>query len=100
MVASPYEYLARAETQLKNPAAAIAACATLLQLAPANPSDVHFQIAELMAGLGDPAARRHVLAALEDAPRHRSALALLLKLNSPAAPAAASTPTDTPSKAR
>ena len=81
MVATPYEYLARAETRLNNPSAAIAACATLLELGPANPSDVHFQMAELMAGVGDPAARLHVLAALEDAPRHRAALALLLKIN-------------------
>ncbi len=81
MVAAPYEYLARAETRLNHPSAAIAACATLLELGPANPSDVHFQMAELMAGVGDPAARTHLLAALEDAPRHRAALALLLKIN-------------------
>ena len=81
MVAAPYRFLAKAETKQGHAAGAIAACVTLLQLEPANPSDLHFQLAELMAGVGDPAARGHLLAALEDAPRHRAALALLLKLN-------------------
>lgn len=87
MVAAPYESLARAETHLKQPRAAIAACKTLLELGAANPSDVHFQLAELLHGLGDPAARTHVLAALEDAPRHREALVLLLKIHQTQAPA-------------
>ncbi|MBP8255960.1 MAG: hypothetical protein KAX37_01455, partial [Opitutaceae bacterium] len=87
MVATPYEYLARAETQLKHPPAAIAACETLLELGAANPSDVHFQLAELFYGIGDPAARTHVLAALEDAPRHREALALLLRIHQAQSPA-------------
>lgn len=87
MVAAPYESLARAETHLKHPTAAIAACRTLLELGAANPSDVHFQLAELLHGVGDPTARTHVLAALEDAPRHREALALLLKIHQTQAPA-------------
>jgi len=81
MVATPYESLARAETHLKHPAAAIEACSTLLALGPSNPSDVHFQLAGLLFSVGDPAARTQVLAALEDAPRHRAALALLLKMH-------------------
>ncbi|HRE79907.1 MAG TPA: peptidase MA family metallohydrolase [Opitutaceae bacterium] len=87
MVYAPYRFLAKAQTELGQAPAAIAACATLLQLEPPNPSDVHFQLAELMAKVGDPAARTHVLAALEDAPRHRAALALLLQLQPAATPA-------------
>ncbi len=87
MVAAPYEYLSRAETHLKHPAAAIAACETLLELGASNPSDVHFQLAELLHEVGDPAARTHVLAALEDAPRHREALALLLRIHEAQPPA-------------
>ncbi|MES1167046.1 MAG: hypothetical protein ABUL68_03510, partial [Pseudomonadota bacterium] len=64
---------------------------TLLKLDPPNPADAHFQLAQLLQRTGDPEARRHVLEALEEAPRYREALALLLEINRApsASPAAA-----------
>jgi hypothetical protein len=54
----------------------------LLELDPPNPAEVHFNLARLLHRAGDPAARRHVLQALEDAPRYRAALQLLLQMDS------------------
>jgi hypothetical protein len=42
---------------------------------------VHFELAQLLHRTQDPEARRQVLLALEDAPRYRDALALLLEIN-------------------
>jgi len=47
---------------------------------PANPAEVHFELARLLQRRGDPEARGQVLRALEEAPRHRAALNLLLEL--------------------
>jgi len=62
-------------------AAAIAAYQSWLELDPPDPAEVHFQLARLLHRAGDPAAKRHVLQALEDAPRSREALKLLLEIN-------------------
>jgi uncharacterized protein HemY len=64
---------------------------TLLRFDPANPSDVHFELARLLQETGDPAARREVLLALEDAPRHRAALSLLLEIDAARAAGSPST---------
>jgi tetratricopeptide (TPR) repeat protein len=82
LVAPPYRQLARAGEETGTEPKAIAAYQTLLQLDPPNPADVHFRLARLLDHAGDPTARRHTLMALEEAPRHRAALQLLLKLNS------------------
>jgi len=81
LVAPPYRYLAEAAEELGNPATAIASHRTELLLNPTNPSEVHFQLARLLHSTNDPEARRQVLQALEDAPRYREALALLLDID-------------------
>jgi Tfp pilus assembly protein PilF len=93
LIAPPYRYLAEARKQLGDAPAAIQSNRTLLLLDPANPSEVHFELAQLLHGQKDPEARRQVLQALEDAPRNRAALNLLLTLNAmPAAPASSPVP--------
>jgi tetratricopeptide (TPR) repeat protein len=87
LVAPPYAYLARAAQEQGDTPGAIAANRALLQLAPPNPAEVHFQLARLLHQQNDPEARRQVLEALEDAPRYREALALLLEID-PAGPPA------------
>lgn len=88
LVAPPYRFFARAAEATGDTAAAVASYATLLKLDPPNPADVHFQLARLLKTSDHAASRRHTLQALEDAPRHRAALRLLLELqtNSPAGP--------------
>jgi len=82
LVAPPYQSLAEAEEKLGDEGGAIAANRTQLLLSPANPAEVHYQLARLLHRFNDPEARRQVLQALEDAPRYRDALALLLEINS------------------
>jgi tetratricopeptide (TPR) repeat protein len=80
LVPAPYRHLARAAEKTGNPPLAIDAWRTQLELDPPNPPDIHFQLARLLEPTDPTASRRHVLRALEDAPRHRDALELLLKL--------------------
>jgi tetratricopeptide (TPR) repeat protein len=84
LVPAPYRFLAAAGEATGDSATAIAAYRALLQLDPANPAEIHFGLARQLHRVGDPAARRHVLQALEDAPRHRAALRLLLELHADA----------------
>jgi len=81
LVAPPYRFLALASEALGQPQTAIAAYRALLQLDPPNPAEAHFRLAKLLHQTGDPAARRHVLQALEEAPRYREALRLLLEMH-------------------
>src|SRR5690606_4002116 len=83
LVAPPYRYLAEASVQSGDLPTAIAAYQTLLALDPPNPADTHYRLAALLHRQSDPSARQHVLQALEEAPRHRSALNLLLELQAP-----------------
>ncbi|MSU62406.1 MAG: tetratricopeptide repeat protein [Pedosphaera sp.] len=87
LLPAPHQFLGRASEELKQPKAAIAAYETLLKLDPADPADVHFRLARLHQQVGDPAAKRHVLQSLEDAPRYREALKLLLELQNQSADA-------------
>jgi len=89
LIPQPHRALAAAAEQLALPDEAIAACRTLLVLPHDDSAELHFQLGRLLAAKGDPAARRHVLLALEEAPRYREAQALLLKLVRASAPAAA-----------
>ncbi len=89
LVPAPYRHLARASEKSGDITAAVGALRTQLELDPPNPPEVHYHLARLLEP-GDPAgSRRHVLQALEDAPRHRDALELLLKLPSGPQPAPA-----------
>ena len=80
LVAPPYRFLAQAAEHTADIPMAIQACRTWLELEPLDPADVHFRLAELLHRSGDPEARLHLLQALEEAPRHRAALRLLLEI--------------------
>ncbi|HSH94959.1 MAG TPA: hypothetical protein VK968_12490, partial [Roseimicrobium sp.] len=60
---------------------AIDSYTTLLKLDPPDIADAHFRLARLLAKQDPKSAKRHVLQALEEAPRFQAALALLLELN-------------------
>jgi tetratricopeptide (TPR) repeat protein len=81
LVPLPYRFLAKAGEAQGQWSAAVDAQRALLQLDPSNPAEVHYNLARLLHRTGDPAARRHVVQALEEAPRYRAALELLLKVN-------------------
>jgi len=87
----PHWAEARAREALGEKPQAIAAYRTMLQLGPADPAEVHYRLAKLLHATHDPAAKREVVLALEDAPRFHAALDLLLEIASdpkasPAAP--------------
>jgi tetratricopeptide (TPR) repeat protein len=81
LMPSPYRFLAQASERRGEPQPAIAAYRALLQLDPPDPAETHFRLAQLLDRTGDSGARRHVLQALEEAPRYRAALQLLLEIN-------------------
>jgi tetratricopeptide (TPR) repeat protein len=92
LVPAPHRYLARASEELGRREAARRSYEKLLQLDPPDPAQVHYRVARLLAAEDDRVlARRHVLQALEEAPRYQDALRLLLGLqDTPASPADAS----------
>jgi tetratricopeptide (TPR) repeat protein len=92
LVPPPYRYLAQASEQTKNTGHGISAYRAILELDPPDLAESHFQLAKLLYGVGDPFARRHVLQALEEAPRYPAALQLLLEINNRSPQANASTP--------
>jgi tetratricopeptide (TPR) repeat protein len=81
LVAPPYRFLAQASEAAGQVPDAIDAYQALLQLDPPNPAEVHFRLARLLYAKRDPAARLHLLQALEDAPRYREALRLLHQMH-------------------
>lgn len=80
LVPTPYRFLAEAGEQTQDLGPAIAAYRALLELNPPDPADTHYRLARALHRVGDPGARRHVLLALEEAPRFREALKLLLEI--------------------
>lgn len=72
--------LAIAEESLGADSAAISAYRTVLKLDPADPADLHYRLARLLHQNGEPEARRHILLALQDAPRFRDGHKLLLEI--------------------
>lgn len=80
LVPQPYRFLARASEELGESPQAISAYRKVLLLDPPDPADVHFRLARLLHQTNDPGAKRHVLQALEEAPRFRDAHRLLLEL--------------------
>ena len=81
LVAPPYRLLAQASEAAGKVTEAIDAFQALLQLDPPNPAEVHYRLASLLYAQHDPAARLHLLQALEDAPRYRDALRLLRQMH-------------------
>jgi tetratricopeptide (TPR) repeat protein len=82
LVAPPWRFLAQAAAAAGDTAGGVAAWRTLIRLDPPDPAEAHFQLAKLLKTQGHLAeARRHVLLALEEAPRYREALQLLLELS-------------------
>jgi Tfp pilus assembly protein PilF len=82
LVPLPYRYLSQAADHLQEPRSAIEAYRALLSLEPPDRAEIQFHLAELLYRSGNGEARRHLLQALEDAPRYRAALDLLLRMNS------------------
>jgi hypothetical protein len=81
LVAPPYRYLAQAAAATDDDSTAVVAWRTLLQLDVPERADGHYNLAQLLHKRGDDGeARRHVLLALEETPRYRAALRLLLEL--------------------
>jgi tetratricopeptide (TPR) repeat protein len=81
LVTAPHRFLAQAADQLKDTAGAVRGYQALLQLDPTDPAEIHYRLAwNLKAQKEHDAARRHVLKALEEAPRYREAHQLLLEL--------------------
>jgi tetratricopeptide (TPR) repeat protein len=80
LLPQPYRMLARAAEELDDPPRAINAWEKLALLDPPDPAEVHYRLARLLRSSDGSRARRHVLLALEDAPRFREAHQLLLEL--------------------
>lgn len=77
----PYRILAEAGERSGNHAAAIRGLKILTLMDPFDPADVHFRTARLYEKQGQlEEARKHVLYALEEAPRYREAHELLLSV--------------------
>lgn len=76
-----YQYIGRASEETRQPSQAIQAYQTLLRLSPPDPAGAHYRLAVLLKDAEAPSALRHVLEALEHAPRFRDAHQLLLELS-------------------
>lgn len=82
LTSEPHQALARAAEELGQPQEAARSLQALLQLAPSDLAGLHYRLAQQRLKLGESEfARRDVLMALEEAPRYRDALRLLLQLN-------------------
>jgi tetratricopeptide (TPR) repeat protein len=82
LVSPPYRFLLQAAEHTGETEAGIRACRALLVLDPPNPVELHFKLAQMLHRAGAPEAKREVLLALEEAPRYRAALELLLEMQS------------------
>jgi tetratricopeptide (TPR) repeat protein len=92
----PYRHLAQASAALGWTNEAIRAGRTLLLLDPPDPAAAHFQLARLLYQTGDAGAKRHLLQALEEAPRFREGHRLLLEMAAAPAPTATNAPASRP----
>ncbi len=95
-----YQLAAEAAEALSQRDGAIQSYETLLTLGPADPAEVHFRLARLMHAQGNQEAKRQLLMALEETPRYRAALELLLEMSGPSAPTTSEPPTPEPTPAR
>jgi tetratricopeptide (TPR) repeat protein len=81
MVSLPHRMLGEACEALGDAQPAIGAYQACLQLNPENVAVAHFRLARLLHRENHPTARRHVLMALDEAPRYREALILLQEIH-------------------
>ncbi|MDO8545292.1 MAG: tetratricopeptide repeat protein [Opitutaceae bacterium] len=82
LVAPPYRYQAQAAAETGNDSAAVVAWRTLIQLDVPDATDAHYHLAGILHRRGEhDEARRQVLLALEETPRYREALRLLVDIN-------------------
>jgi tetratricopeptide (TPR) repeat protein len=86
LVSLPYDSLAKASEKTGRMEAAAKALNSMLVLDPLDPAQVHYRLAVVLSASDKVRARRHVLQALEEAPRYRAALDLLLELQKAADP--------------
>ena len=93
----PYELMARASEALGDGDSAVWALQKLMILGPDHPVEVNFSLARLLREKDNPAAKRHLLDALAEAPRFRDGHKLLLQLQSPE-PAAVAPAVPAPSR--
>ena len=97
LLTSSQQHLAAAVTAMKQPQRSIAPLQALLALDPRDPADVHYRLARSLQETGKHSlARRHVLQALEFAPRYRDAHRLLLELAKAPKPVKAETKNPSP----
>lgn len=89
----PWRALARAASHLDQTPDAIQAWSTVLLLDPPNPAEARFALSRLTESQDPAAARRHLLEALADAPRHREGLTRLVQWKSPTPPTSPPDPT-------
>jgi tetratricopeptide (TPR) repeat protein len=82
LISAPYRALAEAGAATGNKDIAITAYRSLLLLDPPDPAEMHLRLARLLheRGGAESEAKRHVLQALEEAPRYRDAQRLLLEI--------------------
>lgn len=81
--ATPWRARMDSHLALKEMDVAVAAGETLLRLDPPDRAGIHYQLATVLEPSDSTAARRHVLQALEDAPRFRAAYDLLDRIPAP-----------------
>jgi tetratricopeptide (TPR) repeat protein len=89
----PYRQLARSAEELGRTEQAIQAYQELLMLDPPDPAEVNYRLARLYQQTGNKLARKHLLNALEEAPRFRDAHNLWMSLQQTEAGAAKPKPT-------
>ena len=78
-----HRFMALTAQQTGNTAATVRPLKRLLLLNPPDPVDLHFRLATALVDRSPDEAKRHVLQALEDAPRFRDAQKLLARLANP-----------------
>ncbi|QDT12232.1 tetratricopeptide repeat protein [Planctomycetes bacterium K23_9] len=83
----------RAAEELEQPENAVRALEAMQQMEPIDPAGLNYRLANALHNLGQSdKAKKHVLAALEEAPRYRDAHRLLLKIVEDASTAAEAEP--------
>lgn len=100
LVPEPYLRLAEASEVLGRPRRAIDSWQRVLLLDPPDLAGAHFRLARLLHHEGQPGAKRHLLQALEEAPRFREAHRLLLEMHRAATNAGPRAPAPVPTLER